>query len=184
MGWYVKRMGESDAAGENCVSFDWASIPAWELVPGRALVKRHNTTATREPRSFQPFMSGPACDACPDFTPAGRLVVHSLASRQCVPKRRHPRSGPRTSGTTGCSPSLPSATARCGQSTTSTFNRSTRNSGRERSGACRMRSRRPSRRWILFRNSGRLPGWASSWRLDFHGHAEQWGRAESFESPW
>src|SRR5882724_8438359 len=48
--------------------------------------------------------------------------------------------------------------------TTSTLNRSTRNSGRERSGASRMRLLPHSRNWIPSRSSRRQPSWESSWK--------------------
>jgi len=43
-----------------------------------------------------------------------------------------------------------------------TESRSTRNSGRERSGVSPMRSRQHSRNWIPFHSSGRRPSWANS----------------------
>jgi hypothetical protein len=49
-----------------------------------------------------------------------------------------------------------------------TSSRNTKNSGRERSGACRMRSPPHSKNWILFHNSRRRRNWVNSWKLGSH----------------
>src|SRR5260370_31150888 len=62
---------------------------------------------------------------------------------------------------------------------TCTSNRSTRISGRERSGVFQMRSRRRSRNWVPFRNSKRQPSWASSWKPGFPSRSSLRGRTSA-----
>jgi hypothetical protein len=56
---------------------------------------------------------------------------------------------------------------------TCTSSRSTRNSGRERSGVSPTLSRRHSRNWIPFHNSKPLQSWESSWRVAFRSRSER-----------
>ena len=58
---------------------------------------------------------------------------------------------------------------------TSTSSQSTRNSGREPSGAFRMRSLRHSRNWIPSRSSRPQPSWASFWRPGSHNRSSPQG---------
>src|SRR5580692_3561995 len=61
--------------------------------------------------------------------------------------------------------------------------RSTRSSGRERSGVFRMRSLRRSRTWSPSPSSGLRPSWASSWNPGSHNRSSQRGRVSRSSVP-
>jgi len=56
-----------------------------------------------------------------------------------------------------------------------TSSRSTRSSGRERSGVSRMPSHQRSRNWSPFHNSRRQRSWVNSWKPGFHNRSSLLG---------